>query len=246
MVRLVSYRRFRRERAVARSPLLAHVPSELQNAMGKRICICKSRRFCYFRVPKAANSTIMNSLAFATFGSGAFDDEGVVAKGSFADITAASDLDADQMVARYLCFTFVRNPFTRVLSAYLDKIVADSNPKFREMAGLPDGGTFSGFLHYLRDSGLHANPHWAPQTSIIPIDPARLHFVGHVETIEADFARLSAMIFGGPMPLRTRQSGRTSARKLVSDVYTMEDRRLVEELYQQDFEQLYPDRLLRA
>jgi len=222
---------------------MAHIPLELQNGMGKRICICKTKGFCYFRVPKAANSTIMNSLAFATFGSGPFDDEGVRAKGSFSDISVAPDLDADQMVARYFCFTFVRNPFTRVLSAYLDKIVALSDPKFRVLAGLPDGGTFRDFLHYLRDGGLNANPHWAPQTSIVPIEPHRLHFIGRVETIEADFERLSAMIFGTPMPLYTRQSGRTSAAKLASDIYTMADRRLVEDLYQQDFESYYPDHL---
>ncbi len=237
-MQFVSLRRWIRNRAVARSPLLLRVPPELQDPVGKRFCVSREHRFCYFRVPKAANSTVANSLAAAVYGQHGLDDKGDVAKSAFDDITAVSKHTEAQLLEEFFCFTVVRHPLSRVLSAYLSKIDKKSS-QIRDKAGLAKGTTFSEFIDYLRYGGLNSDPHWAPQVNLIPINSEKLHFVGRVETLEEDFSKLSTMLFGEAKSLISRESSRTSANNKVSASYSENERKVVTEMYADDIRQFY-------
>jgi hypothetical protein len=238
MAFFVSLRRHLRNRAIAASPLLASVPPELHSGVGKRVCVSREKRFCYFRVPKAANSTVTNSLAAAIYGQRGLDDSANVAKASFRDITEIATLTEEELLAGYFCFTIVRHPLSRVLSAYLDKVQRHDATQVVN-GDIPGGVTFDYFLDYLADGGIFKNIHWAPQDSIVPIHPDKLHFVGRVENLDDDFAGLSTAIFGEVKPLMNRQSGRTGAAAKVAAVYTARQRALVERLYAEDIRRFY-------
>ncbi len=221
-------------------PLVRGVPAELRGPVLRRVFYAPGHRFIFFRVPKAANSTVVMSLATA-MGAAPRDHGGAGAKrAGNAVLRLAFRLPA--RLAECYKFTFVRNPYARVLSAYLDKI-ATGNPGFRRIIGL-DGRalSFADFLHRLGDGYLTANIHWAPQADIIALPPASLDFVGRVETLEPDLARVMDRIFGpaGHGMVR-RVEGVRSASGRLAEFYGPAERRLVQALYARDFGLFYPE-----
>jgi hypothetical protein len=221
-------------------PLVRAVPPELRAAVLKRVFHSAAHRFIYFRVPKAANSTVVMSLATA-MGAAPRDHGGASAKRSGNAVLRLA-LGLEARLAESFKFTFVRHPYARVLSAYLDKI-ATGRPEFRRIVGLDDRPlSFAAFLHRLDDGYLTANIHWAPQTVIVALPPDRLDFVGRVESLDADLAQVLDRIFGpaGHGVVR-RVEGVRSASGRLAEFYGPAERRLVQKLYAGDFELFYPD-----
>src|SRR5437762_1100576 len=168
-------------------PLLWSTEIQLRRSVWNRIFCSPEFAFIYFRIPKSANSTVALTLA-QCMGSGlspADDMTGARSK-DFGNRFLESKIFFPHQLDRYFTFTFVRNPFTRVLSAYLDK-VATRTAKFQKALGLNDEEvSFSRFLERLNDGYLMKNVHWAPQVALLPVEPRRLSFLGHVENIDTD------------------------------------------------------------
>lgn len=221
-------------------PLVRAVPHGLRAPVLKRVFYAPEHRFIYFRVPKSANSTVVMSLATA-MGAAPRDHGGARAKrAGNAVLRLALGLPAK--LAECYKFTFVRDPYARALSAYLDKI-ATGNPEFLGIIGLQGRSlSFADFLQRLDDGYLTANIHWAPQADVIALPPARLDFVGRVETLEPDLARVMERIFGpaGHRMVRRTEGVRSASRRL-ADFYGSAERRLVRKLYARDFELFYPE-----
>ena len=197
-----------------------------------RSCISPQGGYCYFRIPKCANSTIVKTLAFHDPSIGLRPDDigGEAAKASFAHLLNAGVWFPEQLLRRYFCFTFVRDPYVRALSAYLDK-------GFKVEVPL---NCFADFLGYLENGGLYSNAHWAPQVSLIPVPVRRLDFIGKVETIDADLDTVGRRIFGdanwrGQVAKQTERQG--SANRL-AEYYDESLRQRVFALYRADFETL--------
>ena len=192
----------------------------------------------------------------------------------------------------YLAFTFLRNPYERFVSLWLDcRRVARERRLARgrggeEPAGLASLGGFAEFAREvladfgpcwgreaeaafrarrdraygpggvrLGDLGWSADHLW-PQTAFLPdCNPERLFgvvranagalsFVGSLERIDGDFARLGELLglpAGPPLP-RRRESVRCSVespearRRRCAAHYDAATRRLVEDLYASDLE----------
>lgn len=191
-----------------------------------------TRHFVYFRIPKAANSTVAKALHAQVSQSGKPKRAGR----QFAQ----SGIWTRRQLERQFTFTFVRNPFARVLSCYLDKVV-DGSPKFTSLLGgkIAD---FPAFLAALEKGALRANGHWAPQDELIPLAPQRLGFIGRVESIEADLPLVLGRIFGTreyavpQSPFRT-----TSADARLAAFYGPKETAQVRRLYARDFALFYPD-----
>jgi hypothetical protein len=131
-------------------------------------------------------------------------------------------------------FTFVRDPYARVLSAYLDKV--------RTGAKITPIATFTEFCRYLAAGGLHANAHWAPQSSLLLLPIERFDFIGKVENIKEDLSRVFAHLDLKPSEPRLAGPPVTNARDLVEKEYTPDCRETVRRLYRRDFELFgYPD-----
>ncbi|WP_083914675.1 sulfotransferase family protein [Alkalispirochaeta alkalica] len=207
-----------------------------------RAAVSKENSYCYFRIPKCANSTITKSLAHydQTVDIGENDTERDIKK-KFDNLSVITRRNRKN----FFFFTFVRNPYERILSSYLDKIVwrPSGCTKYRKKISrrLPSHDSlpsFGHFIEYLEKGGLWDDPHWLPQYAMIPFDVSSLDFIGKVESLDRDLEYVIGKIFGseaysGPV---TRASGRQNSGSLLKEYYDPELERRVHELYCKDFE----------
>ncbi len=220
-----------------KSRATGHIPPPLRPQVRQRACYVPRAGFCYFRLPKVANSTICKTLASHAFGGERFgenDPTGAAAKAALQRFP-----DARQF-ARSYSFAFVRDPVPRVLSAWRDKA---PRPKFGAEYGLNTDGvpvSFTRFLEMLQEGLLLKDPHWAPQSVLLPYDPARYAFIGRFERLEPDMETLCRHIFGRFDGLTTRTAGRTGASG--ADVrIAPENRQMIYRLYERDYDLFYSE-----
>ena len=95
---------------------------------------------------------------------------------------------------------------------------------------------FSEFVRFLEDGGLFANPHWAPQVSLVP-RTRPLDFVGRVENLPNDLEVIVTRIwpdvaYSGVSDWRPH---RTDAALQCDELYNSSMLDRVERLYTEDF-----------
>ncbi|MCG5549086.1 sulfotransferase family protein [Halorhodospira halochloris] len=198
----------------------------------------------WVRVTKAANSTVSATLWAAMGQAGDPIDNSkrssdkVSRKSSFIRPSALTKKQVAELSNNYKKIIFVRNPYTRVLSAYLDKgrISNDLARKFSNYDG--EAGTragFEGFCRYLANGGVYEDPHWYPQNRLCPFPSEELDFVGKMENLNSDLNRLldwlglpaQDLVRAGPKP--TGASGR------IAEFYSEESEQIIKSLYSDDF-----------
>lgn len=136
-------------------------------------------------------------------------------------------------------FTFVRNPFSRALSCYLDKIVNSDEERQRLLpelgldpaAGIP---SFKDFLERIADQADHQkDEHWAPQSWLTQPELMRYHFVGRLECFDEDFRRVCQKLGIAERMSTVRHS--TNAGEKISAFYGAEEIEIVQAIYARDF-----------
>lgn len=230
--------------SIDRHPLLQEVRPGLRLQVSKRICYSAEFGFCYFRIPKAANSTIVLTLA-GHVGISLPDED---PRDPEARIRAAKKalgrMASVEALEESFNFTFVRNPYSRILSAYRDKATRANFAKrygFAHRFFKRREFTFLDFLKRLEDGVLFENLHWAPQVEIIPYDLERLDKIGKVESIDRDLAEVVETIFHCPLEMQIREHRRTGADKVVKDYVGDREKAMLRRLYARDFECFYPE-----
>jgi hypothetical protein len=232
-------------RRIRRAPFYRVYPH--RSALALTICdvrgaIDRERRFFFNRIPKSANSTVSIQLAELKLGRTATERE---AKRAFA---RPSELTAAEVAAfeRFFKFTVVRNPYSRALSAYLDKIVSGRKLAYlRRAPGAAPLPSFADFCTYLDRGGLHENAHWAPQTSLMLIPIDRFDFMGRVETLSEDLKRILERVAPrGAVAGSDVASRRPRASASLAAHYDDRCAEIVRRLYRSDFEAFgYSERL---
>lgn len=228
-------------------PLSREIDPRIQiNWVVERAAVSNAKRYCYFRIPKCANSSVVTSLVHydPTLSLKDGDTSAHLAKSCFGKLVAARAISVERFAEKYFCFTFVRNPYTRLLSAYLDKIAGRNDPAKYRFVGVATGHdeadqvSFPEFISYLENGGLFSNPHWAPQTSLIPIKLERVAFVGYVEALDEGLQRVIDTIFGpGTYQVtHSRETRRQGAANQLSRFFSDELYTRVHALYASDFE----------
>ncbi|WP_138469010.1 sulfotransferase family protein [Poseidonocella sp. HB161398] len=98
-------------------------------------------------------------------------------------------------------FSFTRNPFARLLSGYLDKIVTNDWERARHLPQLgfaPDAriplGTFLKALAAIPEEA--RDIHFAPQSRLLCLGDIGYDFLGAFERFEADFAEMKRRFYG--------------------------------------------------
>jgi len=220
----------------------------------KRATVSRTHNYCYLRIPKCANTTIIKTLLQHDPALAASLAKSAKPKRASRGLYRAIAWSPESLAKRYYCFTFVRNPYTRVLSAYLDKIASAEPGNYGYVAaalGKTDISevSFPDFIGFLEKGGLFSNVHWAPQTSILPLDTKLMSFIGQVENLEVDLARLISQIPGMSTfdAVFTHEQGRRNSDSLISEYYDDDLASRVFELYREDFNELeYSEKLPSA
>jgi len=197
-------------------------------------------RFFFNRIPKSANSTITSALVAQSAAR-----SGRVVKNEKWYFDRPLSLKAGQMAGfddEVFKFTFVRNPYSRVLSAFLDKVLgkkSQSRGFYRWWQGQGNGAgrvtpDFLDFCHYLSDGGLNIDIHWAPQVDILLLPPERFDFIGRFEALDQGVPLVLERIFGQAPTALGRSGPRSDANAAMDQHYTDESRAMIATLYAGD------------
>ncbi len=201
-----------------------------------------SGRYCYFRIPKCANSTVVRTLSWydPDLSLDESDSTGGAAKDGFRPLSDVPCLTVRGFTRRRYCFTFVRNPFTRLLSAYLDKMQNDRFQWVADRLGKESVRecSFAEFVSFLEKGGLFGNVHWIPQTSLLPVPVEFLARVGYVEALNDGLSSVVDTLFGPDTwsGSQDREHNRQGALEKVLSYYVDDLEERVLALYRKDFE----------
>ena len=138
---------------------------------------------------------------------------------TWPDITPTDDLLKGLFV-----FSFVRNPYARLRSAYLNKIVRpQKNGAFRKQAGFAadEVPSFRDFvLAVCAQEPKKQDPHWRLQALNLSVGRISYDFIGHLETFNADWEKLRAHL---SLPANATFAGKANkpddAQALLFDKY---------------------------
>ncbi|WP_019627907.1 sulfotransferase family protein [Thioalkalivibrio sp. AKL10] len=200
----------------------------------------RERRFIYFRIPKAANSTVSYAISNIETENG---DSAGAYKSGYDRASSLGFLETYRLHQRFFLFSVVRNPYTRVASAYLDKIQGQKRQRTPVARALGRASTapitFQEFCAYLAKGGYRDDVHWFRQTDLIPCGIDRLDYLGSVETLTKDLNAIRTQL---SLTSETGRSdwkhGKTGASSRLFELYDDESRICVFETYKQDFELL--------
>lgn len=218
-----------------------------------RTVISDAHRYLFVRIPKCANTTILTTLWLCENGYRAEDLERFsdderrdllrkqAMKTRFQRPSRLDHHQAAEVLEGYTKCIFVRNPFTRLASAYLYKFVRGKGDVGGRL-GLGPAPSFGRFCDFLADGGLYVDIHWMPQAHLCPVPTHALDFVGRMEALGEDLDRLTQHLYGVAAPLLTRQHHATQAETHLRELYGTREIERVQHLYADDFEAFaYPD-----
>ncbi len=205
-----------------------------------RIAVDRERRFIYFRIPKAANSTVSYAISNIETENG---DSAGAYKSGYDRASSLGFLETYRLHQRFFLFSVVRNPYTRVASAYLDKIQGQKRQRVPVARALGRASTapitFNEFCAYLAKGGYRDDVHWFRQTDLIPCGIDRLDYLGSVETLTK---HLNAIRTRLALPHHSERSdwarGKTGASSRIFELYDNTSLEYISQTYGKDFETL--------
>lgn len=208
------------------------------------VFIAPDLSFAYVSVPKAANSTIKRAL-LALRGIDVGDEAAMQSMRAVEDpylrLGQLGSRDARRVLAGagVFRFTFVRNPYDRMVSAYKDKVLGlnRNHPGgfaanlFASAAEPPSLGDYVRAYTALDD--YRSDIHWRSQYANALIGVVSYDLIGHVESFDADFARVLETIAPGADPAALVRPTNISPAGSVR--YTDDLAALVYRRYERDF-----------
>lgn len=224
-----------------------------QRIIQYNITVIPQFKCMYVAIPKVATSTVLRNLYHITFKDNQYLTEdlrdamkGIVMPdeeftGDYWEkiISVINDKD-------YFVFTFVRNPYSRILSAYLEKFLRrrKDGEIYRTQLGfkpdiLPNTVSFVEFLRRVRQyPASNLNAHFTPQWYVLGLDRSmKYDFIGRLENIASDFPYVLSRLNHSERPpeiLHQAPHAQKASTKL-KQYYGEEERMLVEEIYKDDF-----------
>ena len=201
-------------------------------------------RYMYAAVPKAGSSSIKGALHKAEL-----DDEQYHPHGR-VHVRRISPLLNPMMVPQFSLrmdklykFCFVRDPATRLIAAYLNKIVGNGPQKRQilEILGKEDQpATIPSFSEFIDAVGASAsqdlNRHWCIQYTKVCADKIAYDKIGRFERLSEDLQQILTMLQIGRKYSSLRFGPVTQAEHRAQEFLTPSIRRKIEEIYHLDYE----------
>ncbi|WP_118134984.1 sulfotransferase family protein [Oceanicella sp. SM1341] len=226
------------------------------------INISARHRYVYFETPKVACSTIKRFLIKNEIdGIRLFDRSDV----SYEEFDFLHNREFSPLLnvkqvypfrrllepgSGFFRFCFVRNPYDRLLSAYLDKIVGDrpQAAQVKAVLGRSAGSeaeiSFAEFVDAVAATPpALMDPHWRPQYLHNCVDEMDYHFIGRMERFEPDMAHVCREAGLDAQHLARFSPHSNDAGDKLAAYYTPALRKKVYRVFEQDFEAFsYPRR----
>lgn len=137
------------------------------------------------------------------------------------------------MYKNYFKFTFVRNPESRLISAWKDKVLHQNYFKFDEKTH-EAYKTFENFLSYVETLDVTScDQHLMSLNALIDFD--NIDFVGKLENFDED-----ATYVANKLGIHYEPKTLNKTKKVDLEL-TPDQRKRIYKIYQDDFELLYPD-----
>lgn len=209
-------------------------------------------RYLYFAVDKVANSSIKNALFQLEYAPVGKDIVTLYDKRS-SPLLSPYQMNDDTFrqvfnSGNFFRFTFVRNPYTRLLSCYLDRIRRQtSNPRRQLNVYLrsrnidPVDVSFETFIRAACEQNSPTqNSHWRVQYDDTLFEYIDYDYVGKFESLWADMEIVSQRIWGELKPEMADNSVNkspriTNAGSRTLEFYTPELTQMVADRYANDF-----------
>ncbi len=228
-------------------PYLQYISAQTFNYS---INISLQHKYIFVETPKVACSSIKLSLQRLEIGDPHFSWHKFmdVHNRDFSPLLKPSQVCGfDKLIARedFSVFCFVRNPYSRLLSCYLDKIVGNRPPKKQiliEMGidpiDIETEVSFQQFVEMISQQDIiKMNPHWRPQYYQTCQGVIQYDAIGKFESFPQDFSQILSQISPNFTDyFSNERRHQTFADSLLEKYYTTRLRDLVAELYAVDFQ----------
>lgn len=207
-------------------------------------------KYVYFAIAKNANSTIKHHLSSVEYEGTPYELKNVHKN---TPMIKPYQLDTDTLYEAlctdlYNRFTIIRNPYTRLLSCWLDRIHDFNSTPYYDICNLlhikPTDMveiSFSKFINAIKNQKYKKmNMHWRPQIFESNIQYIYIHKIYTFENIFSNLESLSQFLFGSIKPtfLNTninKSPSITNAQKKISQHYTEDLIEIVYNIYKDDF-----------
>lgn len=203
--------------------------------------------YIYFQVSKAASSTVkkhLQELEVTGTGRKVLDvNNRNLSPHVWSSQLSESYFEQLIMAENVRKIAFVRNPYSRILSCYLHRILAEPNSPSNRALAKANGGrsgasvSFSEFVKVICDQeSRDQEGHWKVQSDEILFELVpHWSFIGRFENLMEDVGRMLALL-GGGRPVDSNSSPMaTSANKKVLQYYTSDIQKDLLERYRADF-----------
>ncbi|HVZ91621.1 MAG TPA: sulfotransferase family protein [Rhizomicrobium sp.] len=204
----------------------------------------EKHRYIYVETPKVACSSIKLTLQRIELNDRAYAPDDIHKRADSPLLAARARPRRFLRALRssaYFRFCFVRNPYGRILSAYLDKLVRSERERPQSLASLglaPEARpSFLDFLELLADAEpSRFDVHWARQVDLLTPHLIAYDFIGRFESFDADFSTVLRRIGRGPDWIADARRHRTDASAQMDRWIGPPERALIERIYAADFD----------
>lgn len=178
------------------------------------VAVSEKQKFVWFRVAKVGTSSI----------------RALIKNKNNVEISKYTDMDFEpELYKDYFKFAFVRNPWSRVVSCYVQKVV-DKAPNWKWVYGECYDKGFEYFVDFIdRQDLVIADRHIRLQTSLIPVE--HVDFIGRLENFDEDMQYVLSVI--GVNQVSIPRANATK-HKHYSTYYNERTKKIIEEKYSDD------------
>ncbi len=209
------------------------------------INVSNKYKYIYFETPKVACSTIKKTLQLLEVDGDREKLPDDVHEKHSTPLLSPMQLvkPLSHHIETHFTFGFVRNPYSRILSCYLDKIIGNQWEKDRRLPKIgydpSDELTFVEFLNAIKTYPIAEwDIHWLPQVALLAHDKIDLDFIGRQERFDSDFKQVLHYVNGGEKTageIVNVNHHSVGANKKLEKYLDNESEALIKEIYYDDF-----------
>lgn len=220
-----------------------------KGGVNARVHVARRHRAVFVEVPKAGCTKVKGLLQLNEMPPGQEWERSMVHDRKRSPLGAPfrDGFDLAELMAGpdWFRFSFVRNPYSRALSCYLEKIAGEQYLRDMRLPKLgfepTDDVSFVDFLRRVAEQQpRQMDAHWAPQAHLLSPRRVDYDFFGRFEYFQADVSRIAERLGldvpEGYMEIRTAHT--TNAGSRLAEYYDDTSVRLVREIYRDDFKLL--------